>query len=198
MTTGKDVVVAGADVEAFGCPSCGYRSGYVTISCAGAGLWTCGECGASCLVLADGLTAVPDAWTKESGWPVQPHPRRGIPSHGRPDSQPVGGGEFFGARGIGTDSTPGCFVCGGAVGLYTNVAGFVEGKAAGERVVAMFRTGARLDYREYEPDHVQVKVGACTQHVEQIRALRQATLAEGRITPAMIDSAINVAEPRRS
>lgn len=123
---------------------------------------------------------------------------RRLTGDGRPDSQPVDGGEFFGARGIGADSTPGCFVCGGAEGLYTNVAGFVQGKAAGERVVAMFRTGARLDYREYEPDRVQVKVGACEQHVEQLRTLRQATLAEGRITPTMIDSAINVAEPRRS
>lgn len=185
----SEVVVAVGEVEAFGCPSCGYRSGSVAISCAGAGLWRCGDCGASCIALAVGLAAVPDAWVRYAGRSVQPHPRRGIPAHGRPDAQPPEGGEFFRPRGLGTDWTPGCFVCGGAEGLYGNVAAFVQCREAGERVVAMFGAGVRLDYRQYEPDRVQVKVGACAAHEGALRTLLRATSAEGRLTAGMVRDA---------
>ncbi len=184
-----ELVVALEELEAFGCSSCGYRSGTMPISCAGAAVWTCGDCGASCLVLAEGLTAVPDAWVNECGLPVQPHPRRGIPAHGRPDRQPEGGGEFFHPRGLGKDWTPGCFVCGGPRDLYDNVAAFVQCREAGDRVVAMFERGARLDYREHEPDRVQVKVGACAAHAGSLRALMRATAAEQRVTAAMVRDA---------
>ncbi len=183
-------VLALDEVHAFGCPSCGYRSGTMPMSCVGAAVWRCGDCGASCLVLAEGLTAVPDAWVNERGLPVQPHPRRGIPAHGRPDAQPALGGELFSPRGLGTDWSPGCFVCGGAAGPYANVAAFVECRVAGERVVAMFpRGGAWLDYREREPDRVQVKVGACAAHAGSLRALMRVTAAEQRVTVAMVRGA---------
>jgi hypothetical protein len=42
-----------------------------------------------------------------------------------------------------------------------DLAAFVKSKSTGERIVNMFRPGvARLDYREYELDWIQVKVCA--------------------------------------
>ncbi|HLD06116.1 MAG TPA: hypothetical protein VJC16_01100, partial [Candidatus Nanoarchaeia archaeon] len=120
---------------------------------------------------------------------LQPHPRRGIPSHGQPDTRPEGGGELFRSRGISFDNTPGCFVCGGGPALHNNISAFVQCKAAGERVVALFRgKGARMDYREHEPDRVQVKIGACKGHVPHLQKL-QALAEDGVITSARIEEA---------
>lgn len=119
---------------------------------------------------------------------LQPHPRRGIPKHGRPDKKPDGGGEFFRSRGIGLDLTPGCFVCGGEKVLRNNIAAFVQCKKSGKRVVALFSQGAWLDYRRHEPDRVQVKIGACVEHrpnLEKLDALTQ----DGIITTARIRAA---------
>jgi len=74
------------------------------------------------------------------------------------------GGEFFNVRGIGSDSTPGCFVCGGETGMNSNISGFVKSKESGETIINMFKSGARLDFREREPNWIQVKIGACKEH----------------------------------
>jgi hypothetical protein len=126
---------------------------------------------------------------------LQPHPRRGIQSHGRPDTRPEGGGEFFNPRGIGTDTTPGCFVCGGASGLYANIAAFVQCREAGERVVQMFQQGARLDYRDYSPDRVQVKVGACKQHLPNLQSLNNATYQAGGVITDEMTSGVPEEKP---
>jgi hypothetical protein len=66
--------------------------------------------------------------------------------------------EYYSPRGIGTGFGV-CFVC----GEYhrKDLAAFVKSKSTGERIVNMFRPGvARLDYREYELDWIQVKVCA--------------------------------------
>ena len=186
------IAVSVEEMKKFGCPYCGYRSGTTSISGGGTAVWRCGECGRGCAVLAKGV-AKSTVGFGDFYPELQDHPRRGIPSHGRPDEKPEGGGEFFCSRGIGLDNTPGCFVCGGGTGLYNNIAAFVQCKAAGERVVAMFKKGARLDYRDYEPDRVQVKVGACDNHKENLGVLSQLT-SEGEksiITQEMIQKAIS-------
>lgn len=186
------MIVAFADVERWGCPECGYRSGSIPIQCGGAGVWRCGECGKGCIALADGLTAVPDSWVDDRGKPVERHPREGTPAHGRSDRRPDSGGEFFSPRGIGMDSCQ-CFCCpkSGSDGreLMHNVAAFVQCRESGERVVRMFGRGAWLDYRDFEPDRVQVKVGACDAHREQLEALYRATREGGVIRYGMIQAA---------
>lgn len=125
---------------------------------------------------------------------------RGPTETSRPDERPWGGGEFFGARPIGSEFNLTCFQCGADdlnpqrraeakyVPLVHNIAGFVRTKAAGERVVAMFEEGgARLDYRQHEPNWIQVKIGACDEHLESLIYLRQLTIeAKGVITQEMI------------
>ncbi len=173
------IAVSLSEHKEFGCPHCGYRSGSKLLEYNGSASWKCGECGKYSCILADGR--------KKSGigfgnyYPeLQDHPRRGTPSHGRRDKKPEGGGEFFHPRGIGLDDCV-CFVCGthdrdgkGNTMLH-NIAAFVECKASGERIVSMFKKRARLDYREYEPDRVQVKVGACDTHLSNLKKLGELT-----------------------
>lgn len=73
-------------------------------------------------------------------------------------------------RGIGTESGLKCFVCGseGEVDQHylANISAFVDSKQSGEQIVhECFNGLAYLDYREHEPEHIQVKVGACRKHI---------------------------------
>lgn len=172
-------VILVEDLNKWGCPSCGYRSGHCPLTSGGASLWQCGECSRTCFLLSydgvpHGMKDIP---------PLTSHPREGTPSHGRPDTRPEGGGEFFSSRGIGTDSVPSCFACGVDLSdtYVRNISAFVQCKEAGERVVAMLRGRARLDYRELEPDRVQVKVGVCSKHLINLERLDALTTNNNRI-----------------
>ncbi len=170
-----------------GCPRCGYRSGSSHIQAGGAAVWSCGSCGKGCEMWHEDLTVSP---FNNGQAKLITHPRLGTPSHGRPDKVPKEGGEYFRSRGVGMDSTPGCFVCGGEKGMYNNISGYVHCKEAGERIVKKFETGAYLDYREFEPDYIQVKIGACKKHVHCLEELsKQTREAGGRITNRMITTA---------
>lgn len=181
------IAVNWKDLRDFGCPHCGYRSGYSNMSAGGASTWTCGECGRGAVALADELTKSPIGigYTDKNGDQqihhpeLQEHPRKGTPAHGKPDKRPEDGGDFFSSRGVGMDRTPGCFVCGGGESMRANISGYVLCKESGERVVAMFDQGARLDWREYEPDYVQVKIGACNQHKSNLQRLHDLTRKAG-------------------
>jgi len=73
-----------------------------------------------------------------------------------------------------------------------NISGFVGFKESGERVVAMFGElgGAWLDYREYEPTWIQVKILCCKEQVHCLEKLHELTRAAGKkITPEMIAEA---------
>lgn len=184
----------------YGCPSCGYRSGSMRLSMGGAGSWTCGSCRENCLILAPNVDVSPIGLcrpgSEEVFYPTKtPHPRSGVPSHGQKDASPPGGGEYFRSRGVGLDFGVSCFVCGAqrraedVNDAMNNIAAFVRCKAAGERVVALFRGGsARLDYRDFEPDRVQVKVGACDAHVGNLGRLH-ALSADGIITADRVGQA---------
>ena len=191
MTTETQSVIAVsvAELREFGCPHCGYRSGYTPVSGGGAAAWTCGseECGKTCCILGEGVTRSPISFG-DFHPELQEHPRRGIPSHGRSDKKPDGEGESFHSRGVGLDTTPGCFVCGGDKRLRKNIAAFIQCKEAGERIVAMFPQGARLDYRDFEPDRVQVKIGACDTHLPNLQKLHELT-QNGVITSTHISEA---------
>jgi hypothetical protein len=75
-----------------------------------------------------------------------------------------------------------------------DMAAFVDSKEAGERVVGMFQQqGSRafLDFRPSEPNWVQVKIGACDDHLPNLEGLQ--TLVhetDGMITPTMIAASL--------
>lgn len=192
MPQDKPIAITIASLNQFGCPYCGYRSGTTPMSFGATVLWQCSECGKSCHALADGTTkssiSVGDIYPD-----LERHPRHGTPSHGTPDLKPGDGGEFFRSRGIGMDRVD-CFICGTqdrdgtGRSVLNNISAFVQCKNAGERVVAMFPQGARLDYREFEPDRVQVKIGACDKHLSNLGMLDVLT-RNGIITEAHIAKA---------
>jgi hypothetical protein len=78
-------------------------------------------------------------------------------------------------RGVGNDNCPGCFVCGGEKSLYNNISAYVSSKELGEKIVQFFEKGAWLDYRKYEPNYLQVKVGACAKHLFNLQYLEKIT-----------------------
>lgn len=57
-----------------------------------------------------------------------------------------------------------------------NIAAYVKTKEDGEEIVSWFKSGAWLDYRKKEPDYIQVKIGACDEHLENLKVLNDATL----------------------
>lgn len=193
----EPIAVKNAEMKQWGCPSCGYRSGHNMISGRDGALWKCGECGYTCVILADGILESPYSFENANGSQYYPtlkdHPRHGIPAHGKLDKRPEGGGEFFYARGIGLDNCT-CFVCDLSTAtakdtyMMNNIAAFVETHEAGDRVAVLFGHGARVDYRPWEPDRVQVKVGACDDHLANLNYLYQIT-GDGIITSARIQQA---------
>jgi len=184
------IAVKRSEMVISGCPHCGYRSGSSYMSGGGASVWRCGSCGKGCEVWNENLTVSP---FNNGEAKLIKHPLFPTPSRGRPDNVPKEGGEYFRSRGVGMDSTPGCFVCGGEKGMRNNISGYVQCKEAGERIVNKFEHGARLDYREYEPDYIQVKIGACQRHVHCLEDLsRQTDEAGGRITNKMIKTCMEI------
>ena len=201
--------ISWSDFDQFGCPICGCdfaAAGWA--SCGGAQLAICGECRCNFVILSDGLEKSAMGFSKDGGIvfsmkgeleesddviiPIrQKHPRHGMPKHAyvKPDIRPDNGSDFFSVRGIGTDKTPGCFCCGGKKRYHNNIAAFVKSKQAGERIVKLFgEYGAWLDYREFEPDWIQVKIGACDKHLPNLEKLAELT-SDGIITLDKVEKA---------
>ena len=118
----------------------------------------------------------------------------------------LGRWEAFRPRPFGSNWLP-CFVCAknrtaepGQWSLVTDFASFVYDREGGEQAVKMFSLlglHAKLDFRDSEPLHVQVKVGACKEHVPILRGLRERVLAqEGFISVGLIQKAIECLETK--
>lgn len=151
------IAVSWSEYEKYGCVKCGceYCFNSSGISGGGATPAKCGECGETFTILADGLEISSIGFGFNDGTTfhakLHKHPRTGIIKHKyiKPDIKPDGEGEFFRPRGVGYD-----------------LAGFVECKESGERIIKMFEVVLQkpvktwLDYREYEPNWIQVKVQA--------------------------------------
>jgi hypothetical protein len=84
---------------------------------------------------------------------------------------------------MGLDYTNGCFICGKSKNDYiNNISGFVKCKASGERILRMSpNKGVKLDYREHEPDYVQIKIGACDNHKEDLGELAKNIIERGGV-----------------
>ena len=118
------------------------------------------------------------------------------------DDQRYGESVPFRSRGIGLDVTPGCFVCGTKIrskaaaeignDYLNNIAAFVENKSDGEKIVSWFEQGAFLDFREHEPNWIQVKIGACDKHLPNLEKLYKLTLTHEVIRECMIENAKGV------
>jgi hypothetical protein len=75
------------------------------------------------------------------------------------------------------------------------MAAVVDSKLAGQKVIQMylnFGLHAVLDYRENEPDHVQIKVGACKKHLPNLERLAQLCNEDNKIDPSKIVKSLNI------
>jgi hypothetical protein len=109
-------------------------------------------------------------------------------------------------RGIGSNWLP-CFICGhkrvercqadmaafvdaSLIHIYPEFVKDDEGKRVVEHPIMRFffenDIVAKLDYREHEPNRVQVKLGACGEHVPNLELLCYLTMNDGKITAARL------------
>ena len=95
------------------------------------------------------------------------------------DDQKYGESISFKSRGIGLDSCPGCFVCGGGRRMLNNISAFVKSTRDGRKIVSWFNDGAYLDYRPNEPSWLQVKIGACDKHLPNLEKLNKSNGCHG-------------------
>lgn len=107
----------------------------------------------------------------------------------------------FASRGIGLDELDCCFVCGekerepGSGNMFHNIAAFVASRDDGDKLTAWFWPGsARVDYREYEPHRIQLKIGACTRHLPHLRYLHERTAAHNVLRQKDVVDAVNFTE----
>lgn len=100
----------------------------------------------------------------------------------------------FKSRDCGLDCNfKNCYACGCSLEKYANhnLSGFVESKEQGESAVKLFREGsAWLDYREREPNWIQVKIGACEDCKDCLNSLNKLTRVTSTINSLMINNSI--------
>ena len=81
---------------------------------------------------------------------------------------------------------------GGYHSCQPDMSAYVDNKESGEHVVKMFEVeGCRvfLDFRPSEPNHVQVKAGACEKHLPNLEELQRLTFQHKVITREIIREA---------
>lgn len=94
-------------------------------------------------------------------------------------------------RGLGTSSGK-CFVCGRQI-THENFASFVPSIETGEAIMVLFKTigcFAKLDYRESEPNWIQIKIVGCQAHNDCIKFLHEAVSRNEMINAAIIIEAL--------
>ena len=152
------IAISDSDRREFGCPYCGCDTALVSGSFGGGTFpVSCIECKKNYVVLADGISRSTMGFGTNKKdingkiifeYPVlSEHPRKGISAHKyvAPDVKPENG-DYCSPRGVGYD-----------------LACFVKTKMAGERIVEMVKefedkgVSCWLDYREHEPNWIQVK-----------------------------------------
>ena len=75
------------------------------------------------------------------------------------------------------------------------MAALVDSKEAGERIVGMYAElglHAVLSYWKMEPNWVQVKVGACKQHLPNLEKLMELCSKDKKIDPVKIAESLKV------
>ena len=112
-------------------------------------------------------------------------------------------------RGIGKGWIE-CFICGhqalsdglGEGSCHDELAAFVDSKEDGETVLEMFKrlglVGVVLDYRPYEPNWIQVKVGACALHRPNLNLLSVLASKDKSVTERTLDMCIPKPNPVRT
>lgn len=97
-------------------------------------------------------------------------------------------------RGIGLSWLP-CYICGGTNGgdAQPDMAAVVSSEGDGQKVLDLFTSAgcvASLDTRRAASGRFQVKVGACEDHLTNLRVLADRTAHDGLISRERIDCSL--------
>ena len=188
------VTLSAGDVRDYGCPYCGFFSEIaMPLPTAGGALVTCTSllCSEHFVALAPGLKKSPFGYQHQGKtiYPrVETHPRRDLPSHGLIDAKPREEAEYFRLDGpVSVTMGIGCAWCTALQHRFKGISGWVQCDAAGERIRAMFRGRARVDYRL--ADQPKVEVVSCGKHGARLQRLHRRILEDGGIlTQTMVDA----------
>lgn len=96
----------------------------------------------------------------------------------------------FHSSGIVLDHCHGCFVCGGEAKIMNNISAFVDTKKNGYEIVSWFKHGAFFSFRTQEPNWIQVTVGSCDNHLDNLKNLHKSVCVHAVIRQSMITSAM--------
>lgn len=101
----------------------------------------------------------------------------------------------FKTRGIGLDQTPGCFCCDATrrnaeANLYLHNIAAITSVEDADALLAMFPRGARMDHYHGNGNFPQIKIGACDEHLDNLKALHSRTEYYGRIRQEDVDFAL--------
>ncbi len=108
------------------------------------------------------------------------------------DDNKYGKSYSFTSRGFGLENCPGCFVCGGNIKLMNNISAFVNTKEDGMEIVSWFKNGAYLDFRQSEPNWIQVKIGSCDKHKNNLEILHNSSSVYNVLRSCDVSKAINL------
>lgn len=186
LSENKNVIaLLESDVAEYGCPKCGFLFGNVFVSARFFYDWACRECGAESVVVKD--TAIDDKITLLK--PAK-HPREGIMARENLNDRKPKDGEYFYSRGIGTDKSKGCFVCAGPEDVYNNLSGFVVCIDSARRITNLFVNGAQIRVNKADPIDVRVSVGACDNHLNNLRKLNDTVSRKSIINSVSIRDSV--------
>lgn len=194
VTVGSEIIaISFSDHKKFGCISCGCKNGSVSFSTPGERVWNCAQCGRGFVIRASGveplISVVLDG--QEIYPELKPHPRQGTPAHALEKGHDDG--KVLTVKGIGLYMVPGCFVCGGGMGLLPGIAITVHLKPTTETVIRLFDSkGARTypgDASKLKDMKGRVTVGACFKHMSNLKQLMESIKAANTIRRSMIEEA---------
>jgi hypothetical protein len=94
---------------------------------------------------------------------------------------------YWQPRGIGSNGGWPSLVTGDFVPFGPDLSGFVVSKEDGKAVVEMFGGNAKLDFRDFEPDWIQVKVIVEEEHREVLQRLHDGvSILGGFLNPKVL------------
>lgn len=180
------LTILASDAEEYGCPHCGFLYGNVFISTGLLWDWFCRDCGKKTIIVQDIVISE----SLVSGLQLVHHPRHGIKARESIEDQKPKDGEYFYSRGLGEDKSNGCFVCAGPENIYNNLSGFVICNESAQRIVKLFTAGAQVRLNKTDPVDVRVSIGACDNHLNNLRKLNDLISRKSVINSLLIRNSV--------
>jgi hypothetical protein len=90
-------------------------------------------------------------------------------------------GEYFNTIKYVLEDASCCFICGREIKNWGNLSAYVKTHESGKRIAEMFNKEVLIDFKESEPNSVQVKVGTCAEHIYHLILLNKLIKVNGGV-----------------